>query len=148
MYEKATSSLDSAKILKENGEQCYCMSAQCAYYSGLQMAMWFLMLRHNFSAEELFNWFQDEKNKSPSGRGNSHSFYLNKFRGILKSITNRRIAEKLNTSLLDLKILRETAAYGSARISLKELENAIENANMLNKDISVYIKMEQERPKI
>jgi len=145
MLEKAVRSFNSAKILKDSGEDHYCMSAQCAYYSGLQLAMGLLMLRHSFDTDDLYKWYQAEKKAAAGGRGNSHSFYINQFRTAIKNMANRRIADKLNQTLLELKALREIAAYKSDTMDQPTIDDAIKKAKMLNDDIPVYIKMEQNR---
>ncbi|MCF2498407.1 hypothetical protein [Dyadobacter chenhuakuii] len=145
MLDKAVHSFNSAKILKDSGDAHYCMSAQCAYYSGLQLAMGLLMLRHSFDTDGLYKWYQEEKKAAVGSKGNSHAFYINQFRAAIKNMANRRIADKLNQTLLDLKALREIAAYKADLIDQTAIDEAIKKAKMLNADIPVYIKMEQNR---
>src|SRR5690348_3525643 len=141
MLEKAKNSFTSAKILKDAGEANFCMSAQCAYYSGLQFAMGLLMTIKNLDADQLYEWYQHEKDQAESGRWNSHAFYIRQFKEAVSKITgDKRIAHNINQTLLDLKILREKAAYKAHLVDEKAIELAIKNAESLHDKVPGYIR--------
>jgi hypothetical protein len=145
MLDKAVHSFDSAKTLKDSGKECYCMSAQCAYYSGLQTAMGLIMFRHSFNADQLYEWYKEYKNNHPYAKGNSHAFYINKFREVIKTMVNSQVAHRLYQDLLEFKNLRERAAYNDLLVDEDAINQALKKAKLIKEDVPNYIRMEQNR---
>ncbi|CAG5072863.1 hypothetical protein DYBT9623_04403 [Dyadobacter sp. CECT 9623] len=149
MLEKSKQSFNSAVILKDQGKVCYCMSAQCAYYSGLQLAMTLLMTIKGLDAAGLFEWYISDKNnksttqsggKADEGKGNSHAFYIDQLEKAIEQITgSERVAFNVSQRLTSLKGIRVKAAYKEHQVEEDEIKKVISKASLLQESIPAYI---------